>query len=271
MGILYLLPKNIISRIMGFILHLPFGSWAIYLFARFYRIDLSEAEKDYTEYRSIGDFFIRKLKAQARPIANSPLVHPSDSLISQIGKIDQGTLIQAKNHRYKISDFLKRKTAENEFADGLFITYYLCPTDYHRVHSPFDGDITSVHYVPGQLWPVNHWSTENIENLFCINERVIVNFNTEWGPVSLVLVGATNVGKISLSFEKNIVSNQGQHKPQFISYDQPIKIQKGAELGIFHMGSTVIMCYPRAAADLVSDGRRLALFQSKVKIGESLI
>lgn len=269
MYILYLIPKNILSRLVGWLMHLRLGSLPILIFAKIYNINLIESEKPYTEYKSIGDFFIRKLKSNARPLSDSQYLHPADSLISQIGKIENSTLIQAKGKTYSLHEFLQNSIFD--FEQGLFITYYLCPTDYHRVHSPITGKITSVIHIPGNLWPVNDWSVENIQNLFCVNERVIVNFETEQGPVSLVFVGATNVGKITLSFEEKIVSNCGQNKINKIQYSNPIAIQKGQELGVFHMGSTVVMCYSKSVREKVSDGRILSLMQKKVNFGDSLI
>ncbi|MNL41466.1 Phosphatidylserine decarboxylase proenzyme [compost metagenome] len=126
------------------------------------------------------------------------------------------------------------------------MTYYLCPTDYHRVHSPVDGEITDVRYMPGELWPVNEWSTTNVPDLFSVNERVLVEIQTDLGPVGVVFVGATNVGHIVLSFDDKIKGNQkmGPHIFQHKTYSPEIPTHKGSELGMFRMGSTVVMLYP---------------------------
>lgn len=214
-------------------------------FAWFYNINLTEAEKPYGEYPSIGDFFIRRLKSGTRPIANSWAVHPADSKITQAAVIDDGTLIQAKGITYKLSEFTQDVDCDKKWAGGFFLTYYLCPTDYHRVHSPVDGEITSVRYMPGELWPVNEWSTTNIKDLFSINERVLVEIDTDLGPVGVVFVGATNVGHICLSFDEKIQGNQkGPHIFQHKFYSPEIPTHKGSELGMFRMGSTVVMLYP---------------------------
>lgn len=214
-------------------------------FAWFYNINLDEAEKPTTAYPSIGEFFIRRLKPGIRPVGESWAVHPADSRITQAAPIDGGTLIQAKGLTYSLDEFTQDPEAQKKWAGGMFMTYYLCPTDYHRVHSPVDGAITNVRYMPGQLWPVNEWSTTNIKNLFAVNERVLVEIETDLGSVGVMFVGATNVGHIELSFDPKIRGNQrGPHIFQHKRYSPEIPIHKGSELGMFRMGSTVVMLYP---------------------------
>lgn len=244
-----ILPKRRLSRLVGRIMHWQgpafWARFSIKTFANMYNIDLNEAEKPYTEYKSIGDFFVRRLKPGIRPIGESWAVHPADSKITQAAPIDDGTLIQAKGIKYKLRDFTQDPDCAKKWAGGYFMTYYLCPTDYHRVHSPVDGEITDVRYMPGQLWPVNEWSTKNIKNLFSINERVLVEIQTDLGPVAAVFVGATNVGHIALSFDSTVKGNQkGPHIFRHKKYTPPIPVHKGVELGMFHMGSTVVMIYP---------------------------
>jgi phosphatidylserine decarboxylase len=270
-NILFLLPKNLLSRFVGFLMQISFGTWVIKIFADIYRINISEAEKPLEQYKSIGDFFTRRLKPLSRLLGDSAALHPADSRISQIGIIEKGQLIQAKGKFYSVINLLTDNEALVKFDQGLFATYYLCPTDYHRVHSPVNGQITSVKYIPGQLWPVNDWSTHRIEELFCRNERVVVEISTIWGLVALVFVGATNVGKISLSFEQKIVSNQGSSEIEHVKYNQPLAISKGQELGIFHMGSTVIMCYPEKFCKLKALDFWQQYLSQKVKMGENFL
>ncbi|MGE5084918.1 MAG: archaetidylserine decarboxylase [Bacillota bacterium] len=244
-----ILPKRSLSRLVGKLMHFEgprwFANFTIKTFASWYNIALDEAEKPYTQYKSIGDFFVRRLKPGIRPLGSSWAVHPADSKITQAAPIDSGTLIQAKGHTYKLNEFTKDPDCDKKWAGGFFMTYYLCPTDYHRVHSPVDGQISDVRHMPGELWPVNEWSTTNIPNLFSINERVLVEIQTDLGPVAAVFVGATNVGYIELAFDKTIIGNQDdtmqfKHK----RYDPQIPVKKGDELGMFRMGSTVVMIYP---------------------------
>lgn len=227
-------------------------------FAARYKLNLSEAELPVDQYPSVAKLFTRKLKSGARPVGEG-LVHPCDAALTQAENIEGDTIIQAKGHPYKLSDFLALPVNEvlHRFSGGLALTYYLCPTDYHRVHAPIDCEIESLTHVPGELWPVNKWSTENIENLFAANERVIFWLRTALGPVALVMVGATNVGQISVSigspeFQRRFVTNIPM--PTTIKEHRltpPALVKKGDELGLFNMGSTVIVIYPHKCLNVI--------------------
>ncbi|MES2768106.1 MAG: archaetidylserine decarboxylase [Bdellovibrionota bacterium] len=248
-SILYVLPKNLVSYLFGLLAQITWPGFVVREvirgFAKIYKIDLYQAEKEIAEYRSLDDFFTRKLKIGIRPIGKG-VVHPADSNLTQYGKLAGETLIQAKGMLYSLKDFLCNDVLAERLFDGYFFLYYLCPTDYHRVHSPVDGFITDIHYIPGKLWPVNNWSTSNIKNLFAINERVVVTIKTDQGVCSLVMVGATNVGKMTLTFDKDIITNKFlDRNPIQKKYDQPIAVLKGDDLGAFHMGSTVVMVYEK--------------------------
>ena len=249
--ILHLTPKRFLSRVVGFLVHLPLpgpiSRASMRWFAGRYRIDLNEAEFDLAHYRSIGDLFVRRLKPGLRPLGQAELVHPADSRITQMGFLKQGDLIQAKGKTYRLKDFLGSLNSA-PYESGAFATYYLCPTDYHRVHSPVSGTVRQVVYLPGALWPVNEWSTSNIDELFSINERVVVEIETPNGLVAVVLVGATNVGQMSLSFWPEFRTNaMMQMKPIVRDFKGQVRLEKGDELGAFHMGSTVVMCLSEGA------------------------
>ena len=253
-----ILPKRGLSRWAGYLMHFKGPSWwahaSIKAFAWFYNINLQEAEKNYKEYPSIGEFFIRRLKAGLRPIANNWAVHPADSKITQCSVIKNNSLIQAKGITYTLKDFTQDSEAEKKWSEGYFLTYYLCPTDYHRVHSPVAGKIISVRHIAGNLWPVNEWSTTEIKDLFTVNERILVEIETELGIVGVVFVGATNVGHIVLSFDESIRGNE--KVPQGVKhkiYSEPIPVGKGDELGMFRMGSTIVMLYPEKFSSLYQD------------------
>lgn len=205
---------------------------------------MAEAERPLAEYQTLAELFTRRLRLGVRPIATSQLVHPCDSEITQFGAMAGGTtLIQAKGINYPLAELLKNGALAKKLENGFFVTYYLCPTDYHRVHSPIAGLVTSITYVPGTLWPVNRWSVQAVPGLFTINERLIVEIASEGGSLAVVFVGATNVGKISLSFDSTFVTNQRPHptQVQHLTLKQPVAITKGQELGTFHLGSTVVM------------------------------
>lgn len=246
--LLYLIPKNWLSRMVGHLVSIvwPWPLRLIFLrwFAARYKISLSEAERPLSDYKSIQDFFTRRLKPGVRPIGNAPVVHPADGELTVAERVTGNLSVQVKGIQYKVSALLGESTLPSELDEGVALTYYLCPTDYHRVHSPVDGVITEVHYVPGALWPVNSWSVKTVRGLFVRNERVIVWIRTAYGPVALVMVGATNVGKMSLSFDPEIITNQCQSAKKKI-YDPEIRLSRGEEVGIFNMGSTVIMVYPK--------------------------
>jgi len=282
MEILKILPKNVLSRLTGQVVAAEkpaaIATRARDWFIKRYNINMAEAELPLEAYPSIAKMFIRKLKPGVRPLG-AGLVHPCDGQLTCAEVIENDSLIQAKGQRYKLSELLASPGANEAnnteafgtsafntaaFSGGAHLVYYLCPTDYHRVHSPIDGEIVEVVHVPGELWPVNQWSVENIANLFSINERVIFNYQTPLGPVSLVMVGATNVGKITVSFDEEFVTNsQDARTVRRKKYPKPVQIKKGDELGVFNMGSTVVLIYSREHLNVLPK-------LGPVKLGESL-
>lgn len=243
------LPKNHLSYFVGVLVHIRLPSFLnrflIANFAKAYKIDLSEAEYPIEHYKSLGDFFVRRLKPGLRSVGATWALHPADSVITQAAKMKEGKLIQAKNKTYSVENFTQDAKALEKWRDGFFLTYYLCPTDYHRVHSPVTGQITRVVYIPGALWPVNSWSTDHVHELFSINERVLVEIQTERGLVGVMFVGATNVGQIILAFDPEIRGNQLLSKAIVEKTYANLSIQKGEELGQFRMGSTIVMLYSK--------------------------
>ncbi len=233
-------------------------------FARFFRINISEAERPIDDYRSFDDFFTRKLKAGSRPI-ESWLVHPADGRLTEQGRVAAGQLVQAKGWTYSLAEFLGDADLAALYEGGTFLTYYLCPADYHRVHAPTAGNLETARHIPGLLWPVNQWSVHNVRRLFNLNERVVLNFTTPQGRWSLVMVGATNVGHMTMSMDPSITTNRWMwHEPTVRQYSPPLAMTAGDELGIFHLGSTVI-CVFEAGFNLSSKG-----FVRPVKMGGML-
>jgi len=265
------LPKRTLSSWVGHVAHYrlppPLAQKSVELFARMYQINLAEAELPLEQYPSIGALFTRRLKPGARPIGPGP-VHPADALIIESGTITQGTLLQCKGRTYALADLVGNVEVAAAFEHGSYLTYYLCPTDYHRVHSPVEGAVLWSCHVPGEQWPVNDWGVKAVANLFCVNERVITLIQNPQGKVAVVMVAATNVGNITMSYDSAICTT-GRGTPRAVtarSYQPPKPLSTGEELGIFHMGSTVIVLL--APGFLPFDAG--ALRGCRVKMGASL-
>lgn len=271
-----ILPKEDLSHWAGRLMHLelpgPMREASISAFAKAYGIKIEEAEKPLAEYRSIGDFFTRKLKPGARPQAEG-FTHPCDSKIAEAGLVTAGNLIQAKGIHYRASDLLGDGPRAGRYEQGAYVTYYLCPTDYHRVHIPDAAKALWRNHIPGAFWPVNTWSIEKIDNLYSINERVVVEFETASGDrFCMVLVAATNVGNIKIDFDPEVSTEprgSGRHA-NVREYELPISIAKGGEVGLFAMGSTVVMLLEKRLVDRIGASREhlAALVGQSVRVGE---
>jgi len=245
-------PKRLLSRATGVAMRLPLpkplAAVAIPAFAGFFKIMAEEAEFPAHTYASLDAFFTRKLKADARPIEGD-LVHPTDAVLTEQGPVKAGELVQAKGWTYSLAEFLGDETLAKAYEGGQFYAYYLCPADYHRVHAPTAGDLVSARHIPGLLWPVNEWSVTNIKRLFCLNERVVLNFASPRGRWSLVMVGATNVGHMTITVDPSIVTNRWMwHAPTDRAYAPALPVKAGDEVGMFHLGSTVICVFEKAFA-----------------------
>lgn len=250
------LPKKSLSRCVGRLTAIkwpqPFATWWVRGFARYYQIDLAEAEKPLADYPTINALFTRRLRSGVRPLGQG-LLHPADGRITEHGRIQAGHLHQVKGRDYTVSQLLGSDQEAVKMEGGYFVTYYLCPTDYHRVHSPVSGAVTLCRHISGQLWPVNEWSVRRIRNLFAVNERTVTCIEGDSGPVYLVMVGATNVGNITMRFDKEICTNKRKKGlPVEERRYQNIEIRRGEEVGTFNMGSTVVVLYPRQMA--IPDG-----------------
>ncbi|WP_413285322.1 archaetidylserine decarboxylase [Vibrio sp. MA40-2] len=248
-------PKHAITRLVGKLASAQLGSVTtalIKIFIKQYNINMAEAlHSDPSYFKSFNEFFVRELKQDARYITEDSTVitHPADACVSQFGPINNGQLIQAKNHDYSAQELLGGDPElYQEFVDGCFATLYLSPSDYHRVHMPCDGVLRKMIYVPGDLYSVNPLTAENIPNLFARNERVVCIFDTEFGPMAQILVGATIVGSIELIWAGTVTPPRGNTVYQ---WDYPaegtscIELKKGQEMGRFKLGSTVINLFAK--------------------------
>lgn len=223
----------------------PWKNALIRLFMRRYRVDLSQAERGEPEaYRSFNDFFTRSLKPDARPIAADGLASPVDGVISAVGAAADNQLLQAKGKTYSLEDlFAGDEEQARPYRNGPFITLYLSPRDYHRVHMPADGALRAMLYAPGRLFSVNAAATGRIDNLFARNERVIATFASPLGMLAVVLVGALFVSAMELAWH-GPVAPPGRRRTRQWRYDEGAKgmaFRRGEEIGRFNMGSTVIL------------------------------
>jgi phosphatidylserine decarboxylase len=240
---------------------------AIRAYARAYGVDLAEAALPAEAYPSFNAFFTRRLREGARPIAGGAgvVVSPSDSRLRTIGPVPaDGQLEQVKGSTYFVEALLGSTEDAAPFRRGVQATLYLSPAMYHRVHSPVDGRVCSWRYVPGRLFPVNAAGVRRVPGLFTRNERVAVFMDTEaHGPVAVVLVGAANVGRMSLAFA-DLVTNTGRGRPGRSVPPEPVVLRRGDDLGAFNLGSTIVVLVgdptlvPVASAgDLVRMGQAL--------------
>ncbi len=247
------LPKRGLSRLVGRLMALEKPRWLarllLWSFARYYKINMDEAELPLSSYPSVARLFTRRLRSGVRPLGDLEPLHPADGALNEWGKVEKGQAYQIKGMAYSLEKLLQDPSWAQELEGGVYATYYLCPTDYHRVHFPVSGQVARALHVAGQLWPVNALSVQAVQELFAINERVVVEILTDRGRVALVMVGATNVGKMTMSFDRRLVTNQPQDQPGQVakhSYWPPIQVKAGDECGTFHMGSTVVMVYPKS-------------------------
>ncbi|GAD91405.1 phosphatidylserine decarboxylase proenzyme [Vibrio halioticoli NBRC 102217] len=267
-GAQYWMPQHGLTRLVGKLASAKLGvvtTSIIRGFIKQYKINMDEAlHSDPAYFATFNDFFVRELKPGLRPIAEgeSVITHPADACVSQFGSIEDGKLIQAKNHDYSACELLGGDSElAAAFTDGSFATLYLSPSDYHRVHMPCDGTLKQMIYVPGDLFSVNPLTAENVENLFARNERVVCIFDTEFGPMAQVLVGATIVGSIELTWAGTVTPPRGN---TVYRWDYPtegekaIHFKKGEEMGRFKLGSTVINLFPKDAIEFDSSMQREA-------------
>jgi phosphatidylserine decarboxylase len=244
----------------------------ITLFTKFFPIDWQEAQfTSPNDYPTFNAFFTRKLKADARPIDHTPntLVFPVDGYVSEFGKIEKDQLLQAKGFYYGVNELIGDPELARHFHDGEFITLYLAPDNYHRVHCPFEGKISAMRYIPGRLFSVNAATTQKTPQLFTRNERVVSIFETAHGPVAVIFVGAGLVGGIHTTWAGRVCPPHGdkvQAWEYLTSEYHGINIDRGQEIGHFSIGSTVIILTPSGS---LSWKKHLAPNQT-VKMGEEM-
>jgi len=236
-SILSVIPRKRSARTMGWLARTRLSRAMMRLFVRAYGVDLDEAQGSLADYPTLEALFTRPLKEGCRVVEDAPevLVSPVDGRCAAVGRSRDGVLELVHRRHLDLASLLDEDLVE----DRDVIVLYLSPKDYHRVHVPREGVVTRYSYLPGTLWPVFPAALRRVKNLFSRNERVSVHFETDRGPLDVVLVGAFGVGRISLVLT-DLLTNTGQGR-QHVEVDPPHQLERGGELGAFHLGSTVVI------------------------------
>jgi phosphatidylserine decarboxylase len=270
LSLLKRLPQGALSRGFGRLADAPIPPAlrpaVLGAFARAVGADVSEAELPLEAYPTLNRFFTRKLAAGARtwPPDPSVVASPVDGAVGQLGTVREGRLIQAKGRLYDVGQLLEDDAAAARYEGGAFITLYLSPKDYHRIHAPVAGEIRAARHVPGALLPVNAAAVAHMPELFARNERLMCHIDGTLGRTAVVAVGAYNVGRISAAFDpawnaplgaSAWVTNRRGLQSAARAYDPPIPVKQGDEIMTFHLGSTVVLVFERGRVDLLSSVR----------------
>jgi phosphatidylserine decarboxylase len=254
----YLMPKRLITSLAGTAANWRAGALTHAVIRRFvakYGVKMEEAADSRIEsYASFNDFFTRALAPGMRPLADAEFVCPVDAAISQFGPIEHDQIFQAKGHSYSTRALVGGdQQLAHQFDHGHFATLYLAPKDYHRIHMPCEGRLKRMIYIPGDLFSVNPLTARHVPSLFARNERVVCVFDTAFGPFVNVLVGATIVGSIATVWH-GVVNPPRTREMREWRYDkEDIVLAKGAEMGRFLLGSTIVMLFPKNVLTFVPD------------------
>jgi phosphatidylserine decarboxylase len=246
----YLLPKHAITVFAGKVANARGGKITTLIIRWFigrYGVNMREAAvTDIASFTTFNDFFTRALRNDVRTLADKEFVCPVDGAISQLGDVASDQIFQAKGHHYSALALLGGdRLLADRFKDGLFATIYLSPKDYHRIHMPCDGTLKSMAYIPGSLFSVNPATAAGIPGLFARNERVVCEFESDFGPWAMVLVGATIVGSMATAWHGIVNPPRSQAISTWQYEDQDIRLSKGEEMGKFLLGSTVVLLFPK--------------------------
>ena len=248
----YLIPKYLITailRLLSRISNRKIKDFFILKFISFYKINIEDVKKKVPEdFKTFNDFFIRELYDEARPITDNTdtIISPVDGFVSSAGKIQQNKIFQAKKFNYSLVDLMATDLDQAEtYINGQYVTIYLAPFNYHRVHAPLDGQLLAARYIPGDLFSVNQATVDRVNGIFRRNERLVMHFKTDYGPIVLVFVGALNVGSISTPWTGEIFPRKKGIVEAVDLSNYKSNIKKGDLLGWFNMGSTVILLLPK--------------------------
>ena len=252
---IWILPRNSFNRFCGIIADTQFPRFLLTLLIRLfswkYGVNLKEASKHVSEYKNFNEFFARKLLPGSRILDpdKDTVLSPVDGILGESGIINNEVLIQAKGLEYRLEDLLKDSGKSNLYDGGVFITIYLAPYNYHRIHSMVSGEVRQFCYIPGDLWTVSPLGVHHVPELFARNERLITYFETDKGECALVKIGATVVGRIRVVYD-DITSNRSGGAFQKNVLESPVRVERGDEVGLFELGSTVICLFPPGQIEL---------------------
>jgi phosphatidylserine decarboxylase len=258
-GIQYLLPHHLLSSMVHWFMRIrikTIKNVQIALISEVAGVDWSESKlRSASDFENFNAFFTRELTSGARPIDPNPssFVSPSDGKISQCGRLTSDRILQAKGQHYSCRGLLANDPAARNFHNGFFHTIYLSPGDYHRVHMPMDGHLKRMIHVPGRLFSVAPYTVHRVPGLFTRNERVISLFETNHGPMAIILVGAMLVSSMETTWAGVITPPRGKRVTTGDWSRRNIRLEKGQEMGRFNMGSTVILLLPATAVSMLAD------------------
>ena len=252
-GFQYILPQHFLSRIVYALMRSEI-SWVknllIHLISRIAGINYSEAlSPDPADYVSFNAWFTRELKPGVRTFDPDPqaFLSPCDGRISETGPLQENRILQAKGKVYSLQDLLANDPVCQQLVDGYFSTIYLSPKDYHRIHMPIGGRLQRMIHVPGRLFSVAPYTVQQVPRLFARNERVISIFDTDAGPLAMVLVGAMLVSSTETVWAGEVTPTKNKEVTVKEYIGEEISLAKGEEMGRFNMGSTVILLMPPGA------------------------
>ncbi len=252
---IWILPRNSFSRLCGLVADARLPSFLLKLLIRLfswkYGVNLKEASKHVSEYRSFNEFFTRKLLPNSRTLDldKESVLSPVDGVLGELGYIDDEILIQAKGLVYSLTELLKDSGKSKFYDGGIFITIYLAPYNYHRIHSMVTGEVKQFSYIPGDLWTVSPLGVHHVPELFARNERLITYFETDKGECALVKIGANVVGRIRVLYH-DVTSNRPRATFQKRVLEPRFRVERGDEIGLFELGSTVICLFPPGQIEL---------------------
>lgn len=266
-----ILPTNILSRLFGHIARIPFPPFIMEMITKWWCIKFKVKTSEFTVpdkgFRTIDMFFTRKLNNGVHKIDKSvkSIVSPVDARVDQFGKINGNAMIQAKGIDFSVESLIP-SAISSKFINGEFITLYLSPADYHRIHSPAEGKIYGYFNIPGKLFTVQEYMVNGLKGLFSRNERLISYIKTKNGMIAVCKIGAMNVGRISLSYEDVFTNgwNRKKHEMFYMEDSSPV-IKKGDELGTFHLGSTIVLLFQKGMIKFVPLKKG-----ARVRVGEKI-